>query len=67
MKKLSNRVTISLDEHVERDLRRIQAEFLANKLTAVSFTEVVNSLLKEAIDLYKTKVEEERLGQIYGK
>ncbi len=67
MKKLSNRVTISLDENVEKDLRRIQAEFLANKLTSVSFTEVVNSLLKEAIDLYKTKVEEERLGQIYGK
>lgn len=64
---MSNRVTISLDEETDKDLRRIQAEFLANKLKSVSFTEVVNSLLREAIVLYKSKVEEERLGQIYQK
>ena len=61
---MSNRFTISIDKDLQKELRLIQAEFLANKLKSVSFTEVVMSLLKDAIKAYKIKKEEDRLVQI---
>jgi len=44
------RITITLDETLESKIRTIQAEKISKQNKSISFSQVLNQLLKDALD-----------------
>lgn len=46
-----NRITIAIDTEVERKLRTMQAELIKKTNKSVSFSHVLNDVLKEGLEM----------------
>ena len=44
-----NRITIAIDTEVEKELRTMQAELIKKTNKSVSFSQVLNNILKEGL------------------
>ena len=50
-----NRRSITIDEKLQRKIRDIQAKKIADSLHAVSFSQVINEILKKKLSIYTKK------------
>ena len=46
---MNRRITITLDKNLESELRNIQAEKIQTSNKSVSFSEIINGILKEGL------------------
>ena len=46
---MAKRVTIMIDEEVDKKIRKLQAKLIANSSTSVSFSKVIDDLLKKQL------------------
>ena len=47
---MNNRITITLDENIESELRNLQAEKISSSNGSVSFSDIINQILRKGLE-----------------